>query len=251
MTDRDGTSILEVRDLRVSYGKVEVLHGVSIGAREQRTATIIGPNGAGKSTLVNAVMGCLPAEGKVLFRGEDITHAAVEDRVDLGMNLVPENRALFPDMSVRDNLLLGCYSRYRRRERHYDSEFDYVFELFPRLKERLGQQAATLSGGERQMLAVGRALMARPKLLILDEPSLGLAPRIVRDIFAILQRLGQQGLSTLLIEQNARAALKISDYGYVLETGELVTEGPSSELAANPRIAEAYLGLAKASSAPV
>src|SRR5690606_18562303 len=169
----------------------------------------------------------------------------------LGMNLVPENRALFPDMSVRDNLLLGCYSRYRRRERHYDSEVDYVFELFPPLKERLGQQAAPLSGGERQMLAGGRAREARSKLLILDEPSLGLAPRIVRDIFAILQRLGQQGLSPLLIEQNARAALKISDYGYVLETGELVTEGPSSELAANPRIAEAYLGLAKASSAPV
>lgn len=237
--------ILEVADMYVGYGKVEALHGANIQVRSGQIVTVIGPNGAGKSTMLNAIMGCLPARGDVKFLGNNLAGVGVEQRVARGMNLVPETRALFASMTVADNLLLGSYCRYRARERGYADQLDYVFQLFPRLKERRGQAAGTLSGGERQMLAVGRALMAKPKLLMLDEPSLGLAPRIVKDIFHIIDRLRETGVATLLIEQNARAALQVADYAYVLETGDMVLEGPAADLATNPKVIETYLGFAK------
>ena len=237
--------ILEVRDLRVGYGKVEALHGASIRVQSGQIVTVIGPNGAGKSTMLNAIMGCLPGRGEVVFQGQNMGDLAIERRVAWGMSLVPETRELFGSMSVADNLLLGSYPRYRTRAPGYADQMDYVFQLFPRLLERRKQDAATLSGGERQMLAVGRALMAKPKLLMLDEPSLGLAPKIVIDLFHIIDRLRETGVATLLIEQNARAALQLADYGYVLETGEIVLEGAAAELAKNPKVIEAYLGFAK------
>ncbi len=240
--------ILEVSDLHVGYGKVEALHGASIRVQAGQIVTVIGPNGAGKSTMLNAIMGRLPSRGKVTFLGHDLAGIEIERRVGRGMSLVPETRELFGRMSVADNLLLGSYRRYRAREAGYADQMDYVFQLFPRLKERYKQQAGTLSGGERQMLAVGRALMAKPKLLMLDEPSLGLAPLVVKDIFHIINRLRETGVATLLIEQNARAALQVADYGYVLETGDMVLEGAASDLANNPKVIETYLGLAKKQS---
>ena len=240
--------ILEVVDLHVGYGKVEALHGASIRVQAGQIVTVIGPNGAGKSTMLNAIMGRLPARGKVKLLGHDLAGIEIERRVDRGMSLVPETRELFGRMSVADNLLLGSYRRYRAREAGYADQMDYVFQLFPRLKERYRQQACTLSGGERQMLAVGRALMGKPILLMLDEPSLGLAPLVVKDIFHIIDRLRTTGVATLLIEQNARAALQLADYGYVLETGDMVLEGVASDLAKNPKVIETYLGLARKQS---
>jgi branched-chain amino acid transport system ATP-binding protein len=208
---------------------------------------VIGANGAGKSTLLNAVMGSLPANGsargEVVLSGQRVDALSAERRVAEGMSLVPETRELFASMSVEDNLLLGGFRRYRARERDWAGEMEKVFELFPRLLERRDQEAGTLSGGERQMLAVGRALMARPKVLMLDEPSLGLAPLIVREIFRIIAALRDTGVALLLVEQNARAALQVADYGYVLETGHVSLAGPAAELAANPRVVESYLGL--------
>ena len=242
-------AILQVADLSVRYGKVEALHGGKITVGSGQIVSVIGPNGAGKSTLLNAIMGALPstgyAKGTVLYRGEDISALAIEKRVSRGMCLVPEKRELFASMSVEDNLVLGAYRRKRAGERNFLDQLDHVFDLFPRLKERRNQAAGTLSGGERQMLAVSRALMGKPDLLMLDEPSLGLAPLIVKEIFHIISALRQTGVATLLIEQNARAALQISDYGYVLETGEFAMEGIASELAHNPKVIETYLGLAK------
>ncbi|WP_188130791.1 ABC transporter ATP-binding protein [Paraburkholderia panacisoli] len=241
--------ILEVDSLSVRYGKVEALHGAAIKVRAGQIVSVIGPNGAGKSTLLNAIMGALPntghAKGGVVYQGEDVSAVPVEKRVARGMCLVPEKRELFASMTVEDNLVLGAYRRKRAGERNFLDQLEPVFTLFPRLKERRKQAAGTLSGGERQMLAVGRALMGKPDLLMLDEPSLGLAPLIVKEIFHIISALRQTGVATLLIEQNARAALQISDYGYVLETGELVLEGPATDLAQNPRVIETYLGLAK------
>jgi branched-chain amino acid transport system ATP-binding protein len=241
--------ILDVNGLSVRYGKVEALHGAAIKVRPGQIVSVIGPNGAGKSTLLNAIMGALPttghAKGSVLYRGEDVSAVPVEKRVARGMCLVPEKRELFASMTVEDNLVLGAYRRKRAGERDFLDQLEPVFTLFPRLKERRKQAAGTLSGGERQMLAVGRALMGKPDLLMLDEPSLGLAPLIVKEIFHIISALRQTGVATLLIEQNARAALQISDYGYVLETGELALEGPATDLAQNPRVIETYLGLAK------
>ena len=241
--------ILDVDGLSVRYGKVEALHGAAIKVWAGQIVSVIGPNGAGKSTLLNAIMGALPntghAKGAVVYRGEDVSAVPVEKRVARGMCLVPEKRELFASMTVEDNLVLGAYRRKRAGERNFLDQLEAVFTLFPRLKERRKQAAGTLSGGERQMLAVGRALMGKPDLLMLDEPSLGLAPLIVKEIFHIISALRQTGVATLLIEQNARAALQISDYGYVLETGELVLEGPAGELAQNPRVIETYLGLAK------
>ena len=242
-------TILQVADLSVRYGKVEALHGGKITVGSGQIVSVIGPNGAGKSTLLNAIMGALPstgyAKGTVLYRGEDISALAIEKRVSRGMCLVPEKRELFASMSVEDNLVLGAYRRKRAGERNFLDQLDHVFDLFPRLKERRNQAAGTLSGGERQMLAVSRALMGKPDLLMLDEPSLGLAPLIVKEIFHIISALRQTGVATLLIEQNARAALQISDYGYVLETGEFAMEGVASELAHDPKVIETYLGLAK------
>jgi len=242
-------NVLEVSNLSVRYGKIEALHHAAIKVGAGQIVSVIGPNGAGKSTLLNAIMGALPARGHanghVAYLGEEVSALPIERRVARGMCLVPEKRELFASMTVEDNLVLGAYRRKRAGERDFLDQLDHVFELFPRLKERRAQEAGTLSGGERQMLAVGRALMGKPDLLMLDEPSLGLAPLIVKEIFHIISALRRTGVATLLIEQNARAALQISDYGYVLETGDLALEGPAEELAQNPRVIETYLGLAK------
>jgi branched-chain amino acid transport system ATP-binding protein len=235
--------ILEVEDLCVGYGKVEALHHVSLKVKAGEIATVIGPNGAGKTTLLSAIMGVLPrTSGRIGFLGSAPAEIEVERMVAMGMTLVPEKRELFGEMSVEDNLLLGAFMRRRLGHRDEAATMDEVYSIFPRLKERRTQLAGTLSGGERQMLAVGRALMAKPKLLMLDEPSLGLAPLIVREIFHVLERLRRTGVAILLVEQNARAALQLADYGYVLETGEIAIAGSSPELRDNPRVAESYLG---------
>ena len=235
-------ALLEVRNVSVRYGKVEAVHDVSLDAGEGRIVSVIGPNGAGKTTLLGAIMGLLPSGGEVRYLGESLAGIGVEERVSRGLVLVPEKRELFASMTVADNLALGAFARRREGEAATRRALDEVYQRFPRLMERRAQLAGTLSGGERQMLALGRALMGRPKLLMLDEPSLGLAPLIVREIFNIIVGLRQSGVSILLIEQNARAALQVSDEGYVLETGDLVLSGPSAELAANPRVAATYLG---------
>lgn len=242
--------LLEVRDLRVAYGKVEALHGVSLAVSEGRIVTVIGPNGAGKSTLLNSLAGLMPSKGEVLLRGRSLADVGTEARVGEGLVLVPEKRELFGAMSVEDNLVLGAFARLRRRGTNLDTDLKSVYARFPRLEERKAQYAATLSGGERQMLALGRALMGQPKVLMLDEPSLGLAPLIVREIFRIISDLRASGVAILLVEQNARAALQVADYGHVLETGEQVLEGPSADLASNPRVIETYLGLAGKPAAP-
>ena len=240
------TMLLQVRGLSVAYGKVEAVHQAELQVEESRIVTVIGPNGAGKTTLLAALMGMLPARGSVNYLGKEMTHVEPEQRVSRGLCLVPERRELFAAMTVEDNLVLGAFHRYRKRDKTITGDFEKVYQLFPRLKERRKQLAGTLSGGERQMLALGRALMSRPRLLMLDEPSLGLAPLIVRDIFRIVSSLRETGVSILLVEQNARAALQVADYGYVLETGEIVLEGPSADLVANPRVIESYLGLVSA-----
>jgi len=237
------TPILEVRNLRVAYGKVEALRHINLKVLAGQIVTVIGPNGAGKTTLLSAIMGLLPSKGEVVFQGRMQRDIEVVRRVAQGMILVPEKRELLGKMSVEDNLLLGAFQRYRAGDRDEGKTMDRVFTIFPRLKERRAQFAATLSGGERQMLAVGRALMGKPKLLMLDEPSLGLAPLIVREIFSIIANLRQTGVAILLVEQNARAALQVADYGYVLETGGIALEGESRALADDPRILETYLGL--------
>ena len=236
--------LLIVRDLNVCYGKVVALSGASLNVDRGTIVSVIGPNGAGKSTLLNALMGVLPSRGIVEFCGNDMGNVSIEQRVAQGLCLVPETRELFSQMSVEDNLVLGAFTRYRRGDKGIRKSLDTVFTLFPRLEQRRTQLAGSLSGGERQMLALGRALMSQPTLLMLDEPSLGLAPLIVREILHTISDLRTTGVSILLIEQNARAALQISDYGYVLENGEIALEGPSSELADNPRVIESYLGIA-------
>ncbi len=242
------TPILQVKGLRAGYGRAEVLHGIDIEVQPGGVITVIGPNGAGKSTLLNTLMGILPGHGTIEFRGQDITTLSLEDRVMNGMALVPEKRELFSTMSVEDNLLLGGFRQMRLGNAKWRSRMDDVYGIFPRLKERRTQLAGTLSGGERQMLAVGRALMSAPDLLMLDEPSLGLAPLIVKEIFAIIERLRQTGVTIVLVEQNARAALQVADHGYVLEMGELSASGPARELASDPRVIETYLGTARQSA---
>lgn len=237
------SALLEVRALCVAYGKVEAVHQAGLRVEEGKIVTVIGPNGAGKTTLLAALMGMLPARGSVCYAGKEITRVEPEQRVGRGLCLVPERRELFAAMTVEDNLVLGAFHRYRKRDKTVAADFEQVYQLFPRLQERRRQLAGTLSGGERQMLALGRALMSRPRLLMLDEPSLGLAPLIVRDIFRVIAGLRETGVSILLVEQNARAALQVADYGYVLETGEIVVEGPSADLASDPRVIESYLGL--------
>lgn len=240
----DHSVILEVRNLSVAYGKVPALSDVSLTLRRGEIVTVIGPNGAGKTTLLSALMGLLPIEsGQIAYMGHDQgKHREVEALVRQGMTLVPEKRELFAEMSVEDNLLLGAFDRYRSGHRDHLETMEEVFALFPRLEERREQAAGTLSGGERQMLAMGRALMAKPKLLMLDEPSLGLAPLIIRDIFRVIGELKESGVAILLVEQNARAALQIADYAYVLETGEVSLSGPSHELAQDRRVIDSYLG---------
>jgi branched-chain amino acid transport system ATP-binding protein len=237
--------LLNVRDLHAGYGRAEVLHGLTITAKAGKVITVIGPNGAGKSTLLNALMGVLQARGQVEYDGASVALLSLEERVMLGMALVPETRALFATMSVEDNLLLGAYRQVRLGNKDSAKALDEVFMLFPRLRERRAQLAGTLSGGERQMLAVGRALMGKPRLLMLDEPSLGLAPLVVRDIFATISALRATGVTILLVEQNARAALEVADYGYVLEMSEIALEGPAADLAKDPRVIETYLGAAR------
>jgi branched-chain amino acid transport system ATP-binding protein len=241
--------ILEVRDLSVGYGKVEALSNANLDVHAGQIVTVIGPNGAGKTTLLAAIMGALPANGTargaVRFAGAVESQPSIETMVARGMTLVPEKRELFGEMTVADNLLLGAFQRYRSGKRDHGQTMEEVYQLFPRLQERATQLAGTLSGGERQMLAVGRALMAKPKLLMLDEPSLGLAPLIVREIFHIIVELKRRGVSILLVEQNARAALQIADHAYVLETGECVLDGPAGVLANDPRVIESYLGLGR------
>ncbi len=248
MTDAN-QSILDVRNLHVAYGKVEAVHGIDLKVGAGQIVTVIGPNGAGKSTLLNAIAGALPttgsARGTVLLDGRDLAGVAIETRVARGMSLVPEKRELFASMNVEDNLLLGSYRRYRAGETGYDDQREVVYDLFPRLRERRRQAAGTLSGGERQMLAVGRALMAKPQLLMLDEPSLGLAPLITKEIYQIIMRLRQTGVAILLVEQNARAALQVADHAYVLELGEVVLAGPASEVAHDQKVVDTYLGLAR------
>ena len=236
-------TVLSVKGLRAGYGRAEVLHGIDLQAPQGSVITVIGPNGAGKSTFLNALMGVLPAQGHLEFQGQPISALSLEERVMLGIALVPEKRELFGTMPVEDNLVLGAFRQVRLRNPKWREQIDVVYQLFPRLKERRTQLAGTLSGGERQMLAVGRALMAKPRLLMLDEPSLGLAPLIVREIFRIVAELRRRGVSILLVEQNARAALQVADYAYVLETGQIAMQGPAHALADDPRVIEAYLGL--------
>ena len=238
-----GTALLAVTDLSVAYGSVGAVHRLSLRVDEGSIVTVIGPNGAGKTTSLNAIMGLHPARGEVRYLGEPVDRLSVEQRVARGLVLVPERRELFAGMSVADNLALGAFTRRRARAGEVQSMLDDVYRRFPRLAERRAQLAGTLSGGERQMLALGRALMSRPKLLMLDEPSLGLAPLIVKEIFSIVVELRAAGVSILLVEQNARSALRISDYAYVLETGELAMQGDSAMLAEDARVAATYLGI--------
>ncbi len=237
-------SVLAVSTLTVGYGGITAITDITITVDAGRIVTVIGPNGAGKSTLLNAIMGMLPAQGHIRFDGQNLGLEPVAARVAAGMSLVPEKRELFATMSVEDNLRLGFYRNRAQGKRATQAALDDIFDLFPRLRERRRQDAGTLSGGERQMLAMGRALMARPRLLMLDEPSLGLAPLIVRDIFHTITALRQTGVAILLIEQNARAALQVADHAYVLETGRITLQGDSAALAADPRIVEMYLGRA-------
>ncbi|MDI1267538.1 MAG: ABC transporter ATP-binding protein [Polaromonas sp.] len=237
--------LLVVKNLHAGYGKAEVLRGIALQAEAGSIITVIGPNGAGKSTLLNALMGMLPATGSIEYAGRSIIGLPLEERVMLGIALVPEKRELFGSMSVEDNLVLGAFRQVRLRNKAWRDQMEVVFELFPRLKERRAQEAGTLSGGERQMLALGRALMSRPTLLMLDEPSLGLAPLIVREIFHTIEALRQTGVTTLLVEQNARAALEAADHGYVLEMGEIGLSGPAADLAKDPRVVDTYLGASR------
>ncbi len=235
------TALLAVEDLHVRYGKMEAVSGVSLTMQAGQIVTVIGPNGAGKTTLLAALMGLLPSTGRARYEGDDLARLRTEDRVRRGLCLVPERRELFAAMSVADNLVLGAYTRWRDRKA-VQADLADIYARFPKLAARRGQLAGTLSGGEQQMLALGRALMAKPRLLLLDEPSLGLAPLIVRDIFRIVRGLRALGVSILLVEQNARAALETADFGYVLETGCVVHSGPASGLIHDPRVIASYLG---------
>jgi branched-chain amino acid transport system ATP-binding protein len=235
------TAMLEIGDLHVSYGQVEAVRGVSLNLEQRQIISVIGPNGAGKTTLLAAVMGLLPSKGVLRFEGQDLHGLDVEARVERGLCLVPEKRELFGSLSVLDNLQLGAFSKHYRGDA-LKRQLQRVYDRFPRLADRRAQRADTLSGGERQMLAVGRALMSSPRLLMLDEPSLGLAPLIVRDMLTIVRQLRDEGVSILLVEQNARAALESSDQGYVLETGEIALSGRSRDLSNDPRVQATYLG---------
>ena len=231
--------LLQITDAHVAYGKVEAVRAVSLEVCRNEIVAIIGANGAGKTTLLNAVMGILPLKGRVTFAGQDLARLEIEDRVAAGLSLVPEHRELFDAMSVEDNLRLGAF---RVAQARAAQSIERVYALFPRLKERRKQLSGTLSGGEQQMLAMGRALMGAPKLLMLDEPSLGLAPLIVADIFRTIGELRESGVSVLLVEQNTKAALHIADRAYVMELGEFVLNGAASEIASNARVAASYLG---------
>ncbi|MGQ9627034.1 MAG: ABC transporter ATP-binding protein [Anaerolineae bacterium] len=234
--------MLKIENLHVHYGGIHALQGISLEVPDGQIVTLIGANGAGKSTTLRAISGIVrPSEGRILFQDEDITGIEAHKIVEMGIAMVPEGRRVFTDMSVLENLYLGAHTRNDPEGIREDLE--WVFDLFPRLKERISQSAGTLSGGEQQMLSVGRALMSRPKLLMMDEPSLGLAPILVEQVFGIVERIHKEGRTILLIEQNAHAALQIADYGYILETGRIVLEGPGKELAENDEVRKSYLGV--------
>lgn len=233
--------MLEIQDLRVSYGAIEAVKGLSLSVPKGKIVALVGANGAGKSTTLRTISGLIKAKsGKILFKREDITNWPAQKVVKLGISMVPEGRRVFPDLTVYENLLLGAFTRTDKAAVARDLEA--VYRLFPRLEERREQLAGTLSGGEQQMLAVGRALMSDPELLMMDEPSLGLAPVLVQEIFALIKRINESGKTILLIEQNARAALELSDYAYVLETGVVALEGPGKGLLRDDRVRKVYLG---------
>ncbi len=232
-------SLLEIKDLRVSYGGIEALKGISFHVEEGQIVTLIGANGAGKSTTLRAISGLAPVRsGTILYDGQAINGLNPQKIVSMGVGMVPEGRRVFPNLTVLENLKIGAY--LRRDDLKHDIE--YVYSLFPRLRERSWQMAGTLSGGEQQMLAVGRALMMKPRILMMDEPSLGLAPLVIRDIFEIIKTLHAQGMTILLVEQNANAALKVADYAFVLQTGMMGVQGTGAELLDNPEVKAAYLG---------
>jgi len=234
-------ALLEVQNLHVSYGSIRALHGISFRVARGEVVTLIGANGAGKSTTLRTISALQSADsGHIIYDGEDITRRAASDIVRMGVVHVPEGRRIFAPLTVRENLEMGAFTRKDKTE--IEESMQHVFELFPRLKERLEQTGGTLSGGEQQMLAVGRALMAKPKLLLMDEPSMGLAPILVEEIFDIIREINREGVTVLLVEQNAHMALSIANRGYVLETGTIELEGQAQELAANPQVQEAYLG---------
>ncbi len=234
-------ALLEVKGLAVSYGAIRALHGISFHVDEGEVVTLIGANGAGKSTTLRAISGLQPADsGHILYRGEDITQTEASAIVRRGVVHVPEGRHIFAPLTVRENLEMGAFTRKDKNE--IEESMTHVFQLFPRLKERLEQPGGTLSGGEQQMLAVARALMAKPHLLLMDEPSMGLAPILVEEIFEIIAEISQQGVTILLVEQNAHMALSVAKRGYVIETGRIELEGAAQDLAANPQVRAAYLG---------
>ncbi|MGB9790098.1 MAG: ABC transporter ATP-binding protein [Thermotoga caldifontis] len=235
--------VLSVENLHVHYGSIHAVKGISLHVKKGQIVTLIGANGAGKSTTLKAIMNLVKkSSGKVIFNGNDITKLPTHEIVLAGISLVPEGRRIFPNLTVYENLMMAAYSRKNKDEIEKDLEF--VFSLFPRLKERLKQPGGTLSGGEQQMLALARGLMSRPKLLMLDEPSLGLAPLLVKEVFDVIKKIREEGVTVLLIEQNALGALKIADYGYVLETGRIVLEDEAVKLLNNEGVKKAYLGIA-------
>lgn len=237
--------MLEIKDLRVKYGGITALDGISMKVPEGKIITLVGANGAGKSTTLRSITKLVnPVSGSVTYEGKELTHMNTQDIVKLGITLVPEGRHVFADMTVDENLMIGAY--LRKDKENFKRDINFIHEMFPRLKERAKQLSGTLSGGEQQMLAVGRALMSNPKVMMMDEPSLGLAPLVVKDIFNIIQKVNREkGVTILLIEQNANAALKIADYGYVMETGKIGLEGTGEELLANESVKELYLGKSK------
>lgn len=235
-------AILEVKNLKAYYDEVQILWGVNFKVEKGSLTTILGPNGAGKTTTLKAIMGLLDkVEGEIIFEGENIKNLPPHKRVERGLVLVPEGRMIFPELTVLENLEIGAYTSKARK--FAKKNLEHVFELFPRLKERIHQKAGTLSGGEQQMLAIGRGIMACPKLLILDEPSLGLAPKLVLSIFEIIKKLKEEGITLLLVEQNVHLALNIANYGYILENGKIVDEGDAKKLENDPKVLEAYLGI--------
>ena len=233
---------LEVKDLRVQYGKIEAIKGISFVVEQGEIVTLIGANGAGKTTTLKTISGLRPvSSGSITYEGQDISKMAAHERVNLGISQAPEGRGIFPGMTVLENLEIGKYSR-KERKSEMAEDLDMVYGLFPRLKERVGQAGGTLSGGEQQMLAIGRALMARPKVLLLDEPSMGLAPMMIQNIFNIITEINKQGVTILLVEQNAQQALQRAHRAYVLETGKVVKEAKASDLLNDPAVRAAYLG---------
>jgi branched-chain amino acid transport system ATP-binding protein len=237
--------LLEVRDVVVHYGRIQALHGVSLIVREGELVTLLGSNGAGKTTMMRAISGLRPlSSGSVWFDGNDVSKVKAHRRVTDGLIQAPEGRGVFPGMTVTENLEMGCYGRKFPSRAEHRERLDWIFETFPRLAERRSQVGGTLSGGEQQMLAIGRALMARPKVLLLDEPSMGLAPMVISQIFKIVSEINKQGTTVLLVEQNAQQALSRSDRAYILETGQVTRSGPARELLADDSIRAAYLGVA-------